>query len=157
MSSVDKSGRSPNLLGSAGEIVAAYVSNNHVRMAELPALLISVYAELSRVSGHAPGSSAAVTEKPSASEIRNSLSRDGIKSFIDGRVYKTLKRHLGRHGLTPATYRQRYGLPLDYPMTAPAYSERRIAISKAIGLGRSRTAELPSSDDAPVRRRRKAA
>ncbi|MCJ2062691.1 MucR family transcriptional regulator [Methylobacterium sp. J-088] len=154
---VDRMARSPNLLGTASEIVAAYVSNNHVSTAELPALLASVHADLSRLSRQASGSLPAITQKPSASEIRNSLGRDGIKSFLDGRVYKMLKRHLSRHGLTPATYRERYGLPLDYPMTAPAYSERRTAISKAIGISRAYASEMASSHDASVRAGRKAA
>ncbi len=56
-------------------------------------------------------------------------------SFLDGRSYKTLKRHLTSHGLDPRAYRDRYGLPSDYPMVAPAYAEQRSALAKAIGLG----------------------
>ncbi|MCJ2019957.1 MucR family transcriptional regulator [Methylobacterium sp. E-065] len=142
MPSVNRISRAPNLIGSVSEIVSAYISNNHVASAELPALLANVHAELSRISDPKFRSNNEITQKLSASEIRDSISRDGIKSFLDGRIYKTLKRHLSRHGLTPATYRQRFGLPFDYPMTAPAYSERRTAISKAIVQVRSRTAEL---------------
>jgi predicted transcriptional regulator len=147
---VDGSDRLSNLLGPVSEIVSAYVSNNHVAAIELPALLASVHAELLRVASCALGPTAVVIKKPSAREIRDSLSRDGITSFLDGRVYKMLRRHLSCHGLTPMTYRQRYGLPHDYPMTAPAYSERRTAISKAIGVSRARTAETASSADVPV-------
>ena len=147
---VDRSDRLSNLLGPVSEIVSAYVSNNHVAAIELPALLANVHAELLRVASRAAEPTAVVIEKPSAREIRDSLSRDGIRSFLDGRVYKMLRRHLSCHGLTPTTYRQRYGLPHDYPMTAPAYSERRTAISKAIGVSRARIAETASSADEPV-------
>jgi predicted transcriptional regulator len=56
-------------------------------------------------------------------------------SFIDGKTYKTLKRHLAAHGLDPHSYRERYGLPADYPMVAPSYAEKRSALAKSIGLG----------------------
>ena len=59
-------------------------------------------------------------------------------SFVDGKTYKTLKRHLTGAGLDPASYRQRYGLPSDYPMTAPSYSEQRSALAKSLGLGQQR-------------------
>ena len=74
-------------------------------------------------------------EKPSPAQIRKSVRHDGIVSFIDGKTYKTLKRHLTSHGLDPRSYRDRYGLPADYPMVAPGYAERRSALAKAIGLG----------------------
>ena len=76
------------------------------------------------------------TYEPAVS-VRKSLgSRERILSLIDGKPYATLKRHLGRHGLTPQQYRARYGLRDDYPMVAPAYAERRRELAKAIGLGR---------------------
>ena len=75
-------------------------------------------------------------EKPTPAQMRNSVAADGIISFIDGRTYKTLKRHLTTHGLTPQAYRERYGLPSEYPMVAPEYSARRSALARAIGLGR---------------------
>ena len=74
-------------------------------------------------------------EKPSAAQIRKSLLHDGIVSFVDGKTYKTLKRHLTSHGLDSQSYRERYGLPADYPMVAPSYAEQRSALAKAIGLG----------------------
>jgi len=70
------------------------------------------------------------------SQVRQSIQRDGLISFIDGRSYKTLKRHLTAHGLTPERYRAQYGLPADYPMVAPGYAEQRSQIAKAIQLGR---------------------
>ena len=122
------------------ELVAAYVSNNPVPAAELPALIARVHGA---VSGLASGTLTAETgataqaeiDRPSAAQIRKSVRPDGIVSFIDGKTYKTLKRHLTSHGLDPRSYREQYGLPADYPMVAPAYAEQRSALAKAIGLG----------------------
>jgi predicted transcriptional regulator len=131
-------GRAPNFTELAGEIVAAYVSNNPVPPSELPNLIQSVH---SAVAGLASGvvSSTAVpaddVEKPTPAQIRKSVRDDGIVSFIDGKTYKTLKRHLTSHGLDPRSYRDRYGLPVDYPMTAPSYAAQRSQLAKAIGLG----------------------
>ncbi|WP_267358366.1 MULTISPECIES: MucR family transcriptional regulator [unclassified Methylobacterium] len=122
------------------ELVAAYVSNNPVPAAELPALIARVHGA---VAGLVSGTLTAETgtaaqpdiDRPSAAQIRKSVRPDGIVSFIDGKTYKTLKRHLTSHGLDPRAYRDRYGLPADYPMVAPAYAEQRSALAKAIGLG----------------------
>lgn len=122
----------------AGDIVSAYVSNNPVPASELPALIGSVHAALARLGMGVSAAPAAPepVEQPSAAEIRRSVTRDGIVSFIDGKTYKTLKRHLTSHGLDPRGYRARYGLPADYPMVAPSYAEQRSALAKQIGLGR---------------------
>ncbi|MDE4914766.1 MucR family transcriptional regulator [Methylobacterium sp. 092160098-2] len=119
-------------------IVAAYVSNNAVQTADLPDLISSVHAALIGLSGGtvAAASPVADAERPSAAQIRKSIRDDGIVSFIDGKAYKTLKRHLTGHGLDPKSYRERYGLPADYPMVAPNYAAQRSALAKAIGLGR---------------------
>ena len=74
-------------------------------------------------------------ELPSAAQIRRSVTDEALTSFIDGNSYKTLKRHLAAHGLTPEQYRSQYGLPADYPMVAPGYAAHRSALAKAIGLG----------------------
>ena len=130
--------REPNFIELAGAIVAAYVSNNSVPVAELPKLIQSVHGAISELASGTTRSavaSAAEIDKPSAAQIRRSVRDDGITSFIDGRAYKTLKRHLTSHGLDPQSYRDRYGLPADYPMTAPSYAQQRSALAKAIGLG----------------------
>jgi predicted transcriptional regulator len=76
--------------------------------------------------------------------VRKSLgSKDHILSMIDGKPYKSLKRHLSRHGLTPDDYRSRYNLPSSYPMVAPAYSEQRREVAKRLGLGRKPGAKAP--------------
>jgi predicted transcriptional regulator len=123
----------------ASEIVAAYVSNNAVRTADLPEVIASVHAALTGLSS---GTSAAAStpdaalEHQNAAQIRKSIQPDGIVSFLDGKTYKTLKRHLSANGLDPRGYRERYGLPADYPMVASNYAAQRSALAKAIGLGR---------------------
>ena len=120
-----------------GDIVAAYVANNPVRPADLPELIRVVHAALNGlINGTAEASPEAEIEKPSAAQIRKSVVPDGIISFLDGKSYKTLKRHLGTHGLNPVSYRQRFGLPADYPMVSPNYAAQRSALAKSIGLGR---------------------
>ncbi len=127
----------PDIITFAGDIVAAYVSNNPVPASELPALIGSVHAALANLVG-APAAAAPEenVEQPGPAQVRKSVTENGIVSFIDGRAYKTLKRHLTKHGLTPQAYRQRYGLPVDYPMVAPGYAAQRSALAKEIGLGR---------------------
>ncbi|KOX43567.1 MucR family transcriptional regulator [Streptomyces purpurogeneiscleroticus] len=143
-----------NVTELAADIVSAYVSKNPVPPAELPALIARVHEAVSGLT--TTGSSGSATshvevEKPSPAQIRKSVRDDGIVSFIDGRTYKTLKRHLSANGLDPHSYRERYGLPADYPMVAPEYAERRSALAKAIGLGQ------PGAMAAGGRKGRKAA
>ncbi|MCJ2121866.1 MucR family transcriptional regulator [Methylobacterium sp. J-077] len=130
----------PDLIGLAGDVVAAYVSNNPVPAAELPALIARVHGAIAGLAAGtgtaAAGADTSVSvDKPSSAQIRKSVQQDGIVSFIDGKTYKTLKRHLTANGLSPQSYRERYGLPADYPMVAPSYAEQRSALAKAIGLG----------------------
>ncbi|POR40277.1 MucR family transcriptional regulator [Methylobacterium sp. V23] len=126
----------------AGEIVSAYVSNNPVRLGDLPDVIRQVHAALQALAtGAATASPEAEIEKPTAAQIRKSVTPEGIVSFLDGRTYKTLKRHLTGHGLDPQTYRQRYGLSPDYPMVAPEYAARRSELAKSIGLGQIRGRE----------------
>jgi predicted transcriptional regulator len=92
--------------------------------------------------------------------VRKSLSSpDHIISLIDGKPYKTLRRHLSRHGMTPEQYRERYNLKADYPMVAPAYAETRRDLAKKIGLGRkpgqkAAPADATSAKPAGIRRKR---
>ncbi|WCS24550.1 MucR family transcriptional regulator [Methylobacterium sp. NMS14P] len=129
-----------NIVLTAG-LVAAYVSNNRVSATDLPALIaqchdaITALAVRGAASIDAEADLDAPRDRPSAAQIRNSIRPDGIVSFIDGRRYKTLKRHLTAHGLHPQSYRERYGLPADYPMVAQEYAERRSALARSIGLG----------------------
>ncbi|MBA4090105.1 MAG: MucR-family transcriptional regulator [Sphingobium sp.] len=125
---------SPDLTTLTVQLLSAYVGNNSVAPEALPDLIA---ATRSALSGVAAAPEPLVPEFVAAVSARKSLaSRDHIVSMIDGKPYKTLKRHLGTHGLTPAEYRSRYGLPKDYPMVAPAYSEQRRQTAARIGLGR---------------------
>lgn len=128
--------RDVRFLKLAAEIVSAYVSKNPVPVAELPTLIGRVHAAVGGLANGISQAKPEEIEKPSPAEIRKSVQPDGIVSFIDGKTYKTLKRHLSANGLDPRSYRERYGLPADYPMVAPEYAERRSALAKAIGLGR---------------------
>ena len=108
----------PDLIRLTGDIVAAYVSNNSVPASGIPILIHSVHRAVSElISGHVPGVVVRDIdlEKPTPAEIRKSVQQSGIVSFIDGKTYKTLKRHLTANGLSPQSYRERYGLPTDYP------------------------------------------
>jgi predicted transcriptional regulator len=79
-----------------------------------------------------------LVEKPTPAQIRKSITPEALISFIDGKPYKTLKRHLTGNGMTIEEYRERYGLPRDYPSTAASYSEMRAALAKSFGLGQQR-------------------
>ena len=129
--------RGSDFIELTGDIVAAYVANNSVPVSELPALISQVHGAVAGLASGATSIAAPTNEveRPSPAQIRKSVQPDGIVSFIDGKTYKTLKRHLTSHGLDPRSYRERYGLPADYPMVAPSYAEQRSALAKAIGLG----------------------
>jgi predicted transcriptional regulator len=123
------------------ELVSAYVSNTNTRLSgdELQALIRDTFATLSSLS-NSPATGASLTEEPEVAkktraEIKKSVTDENLISFEDGRPYKSLKRHLTTRGLTPSAYREKYGLPADYPMTHPAYSARRSELAKRIGLG----------------------
>ena len=153
----------PDYIAVATEIVAAYVSHNPVPAAELPALIGSVHAALQSVASPA---AVQTEDKPRpAVPIKRSITPDHLISLIDGKPYKSLKRHLTGQGLTPEQYRERYGLARDYPMVAPNYAQKRSELAKSIGLGRSHqraaakaaNASETTSDKAPVRPRRRKA
>lgn len=117
-------------------IVSAFVGNdtNRVTQAELPGLISATFAALTGLDAReAPP--AGVVAKATSAQIRKSITPDALISFEDGKPYKTLKRHLTTHGMTPAEYKAKWGLPNDYPTTAAAYSEARSAMAKALGLG----------------------
>ena len=91
---------------------------------------------------------------PAVTARRSLASKDHIISLIDGKPYKTLKRHLSGHGLTPAQYRERYGLKSDYPMVAENYAEMRRGLAKKIGLGRKPGTKVTPSPRRSLRRSR---
>lgn len=132
------------MIGLTAGVVSAFVGNNAVAVTDLPGLIRIVHAALS--GAEAPVLEAVEeTVKPTAGQIRKSITHDALISFLDGKPYKTLKRHLTTQGLTVAEYKAKFGLPNDYPTTAPAYSEARSAMAKALGLGQgSRKAKTPA-------------
>ena len=119
------------------EVVAAYVMKNHVRAAELPALISTVHASLASM-GSAPEPAPEPAKLVPPVSIKKSVTDEYLISLEDGKQYQSLKRHLSGRGLTPAEYRTKWGLPADYPMVAPGYSARRSELAKSIGLGSGR-------------------
>ncbi|MGE8131935.1 MucR family transcriptional regulator [Methylobacterium sp. NPDC080182] len=131
------------------DIVAAYVANNSIPALELPNLIQSVHDAVRGLTAGDTSGAVATPDgvaKPSPAQIRKSIRHDGIVSFIDGKTYKTLKRHLAAHNHDPESYRDRYGLPADYPMVAKSYAERRSALAKALGLGRPGAMAMRQAD-----------
>lgn len=139
------------------DIVSAYVSNNSLPLAELPALIGSVHAALTSLTmGESETVAAPEVQKPTAAQIRKSVTHDALISFEDGKSYRTLRRHLTAFGLTPETYRAKWGLPVDYPMVAASYSEQRSALAKSIGLGRPGRASAADEKSEPAEQEPKA-
>lgn len=123
----------------ATELTIAWLSNGNTRASadEVPAFLARMYEAVSQLQSGGSSSDAPAQTYEGAVSARKSLaSKDYIISMIDGKPYKTLRRHLSRHGLTPEEYRERYGLKADYPMVSETYSEHRREMAKKIGLGR---------------------
>jgi predicted transcriptional regulator len=134
---MSESTTSPNYIELAADIVSAYVSNNSVPAADLPVLLNSVYAALTKT---AQGQQ----EEPKAElipavSVKKSLTPDYIVCLEDGKKFKSLKRHLRTtYDMTPEQYRAKWSLPADYPMVAPNYAKARSELAKAMGLGQQR-------------------
>lgn len=145
------------------EVAAAYFSNSHVPPTDIPTVIRQIAESLGSVGLNAEAElpvpdqrdsarpktarivSPAAKDPPSSikatsAQIRKSISDDAIISFEDGKAYKTLKRHLSTRGLSPEQYREKWGLPHDYPIVAPSLSAQRAAMAKSNGLGHSRSA-----------------
>ncbi|WP_185975191.1 MucR family transcriptional regulator [Mesorhizobium sp. WSM4310] len=136
------------LIELTADIVAAYVSNNPVPVADLPNLIAIVNVALLGVGQP--------TIEPAAELIpavnpKKSVFPDHIISLEDGRKFKSMKRHLGLLGMTPDEYRAKWGLARDYPMVAPDYAAQRSVLAKAIGLGR-KAAPQPAKKAAAKRK-----
>lgn len=122
------------LLEFTSKIVASHVANNPTNATEVAKLISNVHSALSTVSN---SSAEPTPDRPEpAVPIKKSIMPDYIVCLEDGKKLKMLKRHLKTaFGLTPEAYRERWGLPADYPMVAPSYSKRRSSLAKEIGLG----------------------
>ncbi len=136
----------PDLTTLAVQLLSAYVGNNAVPSSELAELIRTTKAALAE--DEKPAAPAEPEHVPAVSVKASLASRDHIISLIDGKPYKSLKRHLSTHGLTPAEYRSRYNLPSSYPMVAPNYSEQRRQVARQLGLGRKK-AEPAAVSEAP--------
>ena len=137
----------------AADVVSAYVGNNSVTVADLPALIQSVHAALSTTAAGATAAPEAEPLKPAVT-VKKSVTPDFIICLEDGKQFKSLKRHLmTKYGLSPEEYRAKWGLPADYPMVAPNYAAARSELAKKMGLGQQRAA----AKAAPTKRGRKAA
>jgi predicted transcriptional regulator len=122
----------------AAEITAAYVSNNSVRVADLPGLFGEIHSALVRISSGAAAVAAPEAQTP-AVPVKKSVTNDHIVCLEDGRTFKSLKRHLRTdHDLSPEQYREKRHLASDYPMVAPAYAKARSALAISMGLGQKR-------------------
>jgi len=126
---------SAELLKLTADIVAAHVSNNKLPANELPQLIAQVHASLTDTGG-ASGEQQRLSP---AVPVKKSVTADYIVCLEDGKKLKMLKRHLKTsYDMTPEQYRERWGLPADYPMVAPNYAKQRSAFAKQIGLGRKK-------------------
>jgi len=122
------------LIDMTADIVAAYVGNNTVGASDLPTLIQQVHSALTDVTAEGAGRPQEPL-KPAVS-IKKSITPDYLICLEDGKQFKSLKRHLRTHyDLSPEEYREKWGLPKDYPMVAPKYAEARSRLAKQMGLG----------------------
>jgi predicted transcriptional regulator len=137
------------MLALTAEIVSSFVGNNSVATGDLPKLISSVFSSLSATGE--PEAPKALEAPTPAVPIKKSVGTDYIVCLEDGKKLKMLKRHLAtRYNMTPEDYRQRWGLPADYPMVAPDYASKRSALAKSFGLGRKPAAAEPVVAAAPM-------
>ena len=123
------------LIELAAQIVAAYVGHNTVEQADLPTLIGEVHKALEQVAAGTGRKDEGPDPKPPVS-VKKSITPDYLICLEDGKKFKSLKRHLRTHfNLTPEQYREKWGLPADYPMVAPNYANSRSNLAKNMGLG----------------------
>jgi predicted transcriptional regulator len=151
----------PTTITLATELTIAWLGNPNTRAsaADVPAFLTQMHDSVAQLVEQPSQASVAdvVSEPfiPAVSPRKSLASKDHILSLINGKPYKTLRRHLSLHGLTPEQYRERYNLKPDYPMTAEAYSTVRRAQAKRIGLGRKSVSDPLLVEPTPRRRKLK--
>ena len=138
-----------NLTSLTADIVSAYVAHNAITSDKLPEFIGSVYGALSRVT--VQGVEPEKVELKPAVPIKKSVTAEHIICLEDGKKFKSLKRHLKTHyDLSPEEYREKWGLPHDYPMVAPSYAAARSDLAKNMGLGRRETAVAAAEPEAPA-------
>ena len=131
------------------QIVVAYLGHNPTSAADLPLLINLVHVALSEPNGLTASAQGIPIQRPSAAEIRESITPAALVSFEDGNRYKQLKRNLASRGLTPSAYREKWGLSGDYPMVAPNTSAARSEMAKAAGFGTKARLAVPVEAVAP--------
>lgn len=149
----------PNFVELTADIVAAYVSKNSVRPADLPELIGTVHSALRGAANPAPKED---DRRKPAVDPKKSVTPDHLISLLDGRRFKSLRRHLNTHGQTPEAYKAMFGLKPDYPMVAANYAKKRSELAKELGLGQFRKAREAAAKttggairaDAPKKRSR---
>ncbi len=128
----------PNYIELTADIVSAYVANNTISSGEIPSLISEIHSALTRVSTGQEVQAPAEPAKP-AVPIKKSITNDYLICLEDGKKFKSLKRHLRTaYNMSPEQYREKWGLPADYPMVAPNYAEARSQLAKQMGLGQKR-------------------
>jgi predicted transcriptional regulator len=129
--------QSTNFIELAADIVSAYVTNNSVAASDLPSLINEVHGALQRIIS---GVQELPAEAPKpAVPVKKSVTADYIICLEDGKKFKSLKRHLRtQYNISPEEYREKWGLPTDYPMVAPNYAQARSNLAKQMGLGQQR-------------------
>jgi predicted transcriptional regulator len=128
----------PDSLELAAKVVAAYISNNPLPKGDLPDLILAVHSSLTRLGTEPEQAQPQVEAKLPAVPIRRSVTPDYLICLEDGKRFKSLRRHLRLHGLTPEQYREKWKLPSDYPVVASNYAAQRSALAKKLGLGQVR-------------------
>ncbi|MGL4323280.1 MAG: MucR family transcriptional regulator [Beijerinckiaceae bacterium] len=119
------------------QVVAAYVSNHSVPPQDLPELIRSVYTTLTHIDA-SPSDGVIEVSKPAVS-VKKSVHPEYLICLEDGKKFKSLKRHLRtQYNMSPEAYREKWGLPADYPMVAPSYAKARSQLAKDMGLGQKR-------------------
>jgi predicted transcriptional regulator len=128
----------PNFIELTADIVSAYLANNTVSAGDIPSLISEIHSALVKVSA---GQDIPVVFEPAkpAVSVKKSITNDFIICLEDGKKFKSLKRHLRTaYNMSPEQYREKWGLPQDYPMVAPNYAEARSKLAKQMGLGQKR-------------------
>ncbi len=134
----ESTGQENGSLRQTTEIVAAYLSNNTVKAGDIAGIIQTVHGCLASLEA---ATTAAQQKLEPAVPIKKSVTANYVVCLEDGKRQKTLRRHLATaHGLTPAEYRKKWGLPADHPIVAPNYAKQRSEMAKKIGLGKKRQA-----------------
>ncbi|MEL7480238.1 MAG: MucR family transcriptional regulator [Pseudomonadota bacterium] len=132
MEALGEDGQKGDLISLTARIVSAYVSNNPVQSSDLPSLIESVHHSLHDLNLEEPQREILTPAVP----IKKSITDDYLICLEDGEKFKSLRRHLrAKYNLSPEEYREKWGLPADYPMVAPSYARQRSELARKMGLG----------------------